>query len=137
MKRLLLLILGTLSLGLGLLGAVFPVLPTTPFLLMSAACYLKSSPRLYALLMKNRFTGPLIYEYSITRAVPAATKRSAILIVWLGIGLSVILVNNLWVRILLPLIALGVTLHISRLRTLKQDEIPAARKKYRAFVSGL
>ncbi len=136
-KRLLLFLLGTLSLLLGLIGMLFPVLPTTPFLLMSAACYLKSSRKMYAWLMKNRFTGPLIYEYSVTRAVPLATKRSAIAIVWLGIGLSMALVHSLPVRVLLPVIALGVTWHISSLKTLRPEDIPAARQQYRQFAAEL
>jgi uncharacterized membrane protein YbaN (DUF454 family) len=70
--------LGTLFLGLGVLGAVLPILPTTPFVLLAAACYVRASPRLYSWLLGTRAFGPLIREWREHRSIPWRTKLFAI-----------------------------------------------------------
>jgi uncharacterized membrane protein YbaN (DUF454 family) len=56
-KNRLFVIAGTISLVLGIVGIIIPVLPTTPFLLLSAVCYMRGSQRLYIALIHNRFFG--------------------------------------------------------------------------------
>ena len=90
----LLIILGAVSLGLGVAGMFLPVLPTTPFLLLTAWCWLKGSPRLYAWLMSQPRLGPYIRDF------------------WVTVTVSIVLVHPLWLRILLFCIAVGVTVHI-------------------------
>lgn len=104
---------GWLFLSLGALGVPLPLLPTTPFLLLAAACFLRGSPRLHAWMMSNRVFGSYLREYRAGLGIPASTKASAIGLLWLGIGLSI----GLWVqarlvRVALLLIATAVTVHI-------------------------
>jgi uncharacterized membrane protein YbaN (DUF454 family) len=117
LKKRLLLVAGTISTGLGILGIFVPILPTTPFLLLAAACYLRSSERFYRWLINNRVFGAYIRNYMEGRGMPLNVKIFTILLLWLTIGLSASLgTQNLVVRILLVLVAVGVTQHIIRIR---------------------
>jgi len=69
---------GSLSLILGLIGVVLPGLPTTPFILLAAACYAKASPRLHACLLNHRFTGPLLRDWEAHRSLTRRTKTIAV-----------------------------------------------------------
>lgn len=70
--------LGSLFVAIGLVGAVLPVLPTTPFMLLAAACYARASPRFYNWLLNTRAFGPLIREWRQYRSIPWKTKLTAI-----------------------------------------------------------
>lgn len=120
--RALLIVCGTFSLGLGAIGIVLPVLPTTPFLLLSAACYLRSSNRMYKWLLGNKWFGEYIRNYQEGRGIPANTKILAITILWTTIFFSafIFLDEILIAQVVLFLIALGVSIHIARLPTLKK-----------------
>lgn len=116
----LLIAVGTLSVGLGFLGILLPILPTTPFLLLAAACYCRSSQRFYCWLINNRHLGQYIKNYREKKGMPLNLKIYIISLLWITILASVIFVVDLLVvRILLILIAVGVTVHILRIRTLK------------------
>ena len=106
-------ILGTISLGLGILGIFLPLLPTTPFLLLTAALYFKGSPRLYF--------GTYIRNFRENKAIPLRAKIISLLLMW-GTMLYCIffLIPLVWVKILLFLIAAGVTYHILSFKTLKK-----------------
>lgn len=118
--RLLYTMLGTLSLSLGLIGIFLPVLPTTPFLLLSAALYLKGSPKLYAWLMKHPRLGPYITQFRVNKAIPLKTKVVAISMLWVTMLSTVLFFIPLtWVKILLLVIAAAVTWHILSFKTLK------------------
>ncbi|MHB8994070.1 MAG: YbaN family protein [Armatimonadota bacterium] len=117
LKKQALFVAGCLFLGLGLIGVVVPLLPTTPFLLLAAACFLKSSPRVYHWLMNSRFPGHYLRHYQSGAGVPRRVKFTAISVLWLTIGCSaVFVVESGLVRVLLALIALAVTAHIISLR---------------------
>ena len=104
--RLLLVIAGTVFLGLGIIGIFVPVLPTTPFLLLAAACYARSSQRLYGWLLNNRWFGKYISNYLQGRGIPLRIKISATCVLWLTIGVSVVFVTDLLIiRIALVIIA--------------------------------
>ncbi|MEG2573711.1 MAG: YbaN family protein [Bacteroides sp.] len=106
-------ILGTLSLVLGVVGIFVPLLPTTPFLLLTAALYFKGSPRLYNWLLHQKHLGPYIRNYRENKAIPLKVKVASITLVWLTIGFCVLFVIPLvWVKILLLGVAVGVTWHI-------------------------
>lgn len=116
-KNVILVSLGTLSLGLGLLGVVVPLLPTTPFLLLSAALYTRGSPRLHAWLTGHRLLGPYIANYRAGRGIPRRTRIVSITLLWVTIGLSATFaVSHIAARLLLLAIAVGVTVHLLRLR---------------------
>ena len=72
------LVLGFLSLGLGAAGAVLPLLPTTPFILLAAFCFGKSSPRFHAWLIGHRLFGPMIADWRERRAIRPRAKATAI-----------------------------------------------------------
>ena len=121
LKRLFLIVAGTISVGLGLMGIFLPVLPTTPFLLLAAACYAHSSPEFYRWLVTNKFFGKYISDYQEKKAIPLRVKISALTILWVTILLTAFLVFDMWsIRLLLLLIASAVTLHILLLKTLEE-----------------
>ena len=114
-------ILGTVSLALGILGIFLPLLPTTPFLLLTAALYFKGSPRLYQWLLNQKHLGPYIRNFRENKAIPLRAKIISLVLMW-GTMLYCIffLVPLVWVKILLFLIAVGVTYHILSFKTLKK-----------------
>ncbi|MCD7899967.1 MAG: YbaN family protein [Bacteroides sp.] len=122
--RILYIILGSVSLGLGILGIFLPLLPTTPFLLLTAALYCKSSPRLYNWLLNHKHLGPYIRNFREHKAIPLRAKIFSVSLMWIMM-LSCILfiVHQWWVKILLLIIAVGVTYHILSFRTLKKEEL--------------
>ncbi|WP_352890224.1 YbaN family protein [Sinimarinibacterium thermocellulolyticum] len=81
---------GWLALILGAIGLLLPVVPTTPFILLSAACFARSSERFHAMLLRNRVFGPLIVEWEQYRSIPRRTKRWAILLMALTFGCSIV-----------------------------------------------
>jgi uncharacterized membrane protein YbaN (DUF454 family) len=116
-KRRLLIAAGTLSTGLGIIGIFIPILPTTPFLLLAAACYMRSSERFYRWLTNNRVFGAYVRNYIEGRGMPVRIKIFTILLLWLTIGLSMTFaVRNTVIRIVLVCIAVGVTVHIALIR---------------------
>lgn len=90
MIRLLFAGLGTLCVGAGLVGAVLPVLPTTPFMLVAAACYVRASPRFYNWLLNTRAFGPLIREWRQYRSIPWRTKLTAIALMVVTLSTSIV-----------------------------------------------
>lgn len=116
-----LIVAGTLFVGLGVIGIFLPVLPTTPFLLLAAACYAKSSQRFYCWLLNNRWFGVYIKNYRQKKGMPLKIKIFTVVLLWLTILVSVIFaVQSLAVRIILIIIAFGVSLHILSIKTLKE-----------------
>lgn len=86
--RWLLWLAGTVSLVLGLIGVVLPGLPTTPFVLLTAACYAKASPRLHGWLIHHRFLGPMVRDWETHRSLPRRTKALAITSMLVMVGFS-------------------------------------------------
>ena len=121
LKRQLLLAAGTLSLAIGIVGIFVPILPTTPFLLLAASCYLRSSQRFYNWLIGNRFFGNYIRNYIEGRGIPLKVKLFIIILLWVTISLSIWLVANMVVTIVLLIVAAGVTLHIIFIRVKRKD----------------
>lgn len=113
-----LLLTGTISLGLGILGMLLPVLPTTPFLLLSAAAYARGSKRFYNWLMANKWFGPTIRSYREGKGIPRKTKITAIAMMWTSILSSVIFfIDNVYLKGLLVVIAIAVTWHLLVIKT--------------------
>ena len=112
-KRILFISLGTFFVGLGIIGIVIPVLPTIPFLLLSAGLYAKSSDKFYNWLINNRLFGKYIKNYRDGRGIPLHIKVVTILLLWGTIALSIVFaVELLVIKIFLVSIAIGVTIHI-------------------------
>lgn len=80
---------GTVSLALGLIGVLLPGLPTTPFVLLAAACYAKASPRLHRWLLNHRLTGPLLRDWEAHRSLTRRTKTIAVVSMLVMVGFSI------------------------------------------------
>lgn len=120
MKRRLLIVAGTLSLSLGVLGIFLPLLPTTPFLLLAATCYFHGSERLYHWLMNHPRLGGYIRAFREERAIPLHVKIISISLVWITLLYCVFFVTELlWLRIFLLLLAAGISCHILSYKTKK------------------
>jgi uncharacterized membrane protein YbaN (DUF454 family) len=122
-KKKLLFIAGTISLAIGVVGIFVPLLPTTPFLLLAAACYMRSSERFYRWLLNNRFFGTYIKNYIEGKGMPLRIKIYTIALLWTTISLSIFLISpSIVVKIILVIVAIGVTLHIILLRGAKGNK---------------
>lgn len=120
--RPLLIACGFISVFLGIIGIFFPVLPTTPFLLLAAFCFARSSDRFLNWLQTNRWLGAYIRNYREGRGMPLREKILTLAALWLSITLTAFLVISAWwVRILLFAIAAGVTIHLVRIKTYRPD----------------
>ncbi len=120
-RNLILITIGTLSLVLGVIGVFVPLLPTTPFLLLSAALYARSSTRFYNWLINNKWLGRYIRDYREGRGIPLAAKIVSITLLWITIGYAVFyLIDPVWLRVLFLLIALTVSIHLLFLPTRKK-----------------
>lgn len=117
--RYLLIFFGFVSVALGLLGIILPLLPTTPFLLLAAFFFARSSERFHHWLLNNRVFGEYIRNYQEGKGLPLRYKISTISLLWFTIILSMIYATEeLWLRLFLGIIAVGVTWHLLRLPTL-------------------
>ncbi|MGY2290242.1 YbaN family protein [Pseudomonas sp. SDO528_S397] len=113
-----LLAIGWLSVALGVIGIFLPVLPTTPFLLLAAACFARSSARFYHWLVDHPQLGPWIRDYLDGSGIPLKAKVYAIGLMWLSIGVSCYLVPSPWARGFMLTSAVLVTAYILRQKTL-------------------
>ncbi len=113
-------IIGLISLGLGLVGIFLPVLPTTPFLLLSAALFLRSNRRLYDWLLNHPRLGPYITNFMIHKSIPLKVKVISVSLVWITLLYCAIFVVEFWLfRLLFILLATAVTIHILSYKTLR------------------
>jgi uncharacterized membrane protein YbaN (DUF454 family) len=114
-------VFGTLFLAFGGVGVFVPVLPTTPFLLISAACYYKSSERMHRWMLNNRWFGHYLKNYAEGKGLSLKAKLFTISLLWLLMIYSIFfVVSNLVVQLILLSIAIGVTAHLVRLPTLTE-----------------
>jgi uncharacterized protein len=118
--RYILIAAGSIFLATGILGIFVPVLPTTPFLLLAAACYLRSSRIFYNWLMNNKYLGTYIRNYIEGRGMPLPVKIYTIVFLWITIGISIFLSEILILDIALVIIAISVTVHILVIKTIRK-----------------
>jgi uncharacterized membrane protein YbaN (DUF454 family) len=119
----LLIVVGTFLVGLGIIGIFLPLVPTTPTLLLAAACYARSSERFYNWLIGNQLFGKYIRDYRAGKGVPLPVKILTIFLLWLTIVLSIIfIVKILFIRIILFALAGGITIHIALIRPAKNGD---------------
>lgn len=115
MQRIILLIIGWLAIVLGILGIVLPLLPTTPFMLLAAWCFARSSPRFHRWLLWRSPFGRYIRHWQQHRAVPPGTKGRAIVLIVLTFSFSIWLVPLFWVRIGLGIMLVLLVLFMLRM----------------------
>ena len=108
--------------GLAVAGAILPLLPTTPFLLLAAACFARSSPELHRRLLANERLGPYLRQWQEDRSVPRGAKRRAYLLVVATFALSIFLVDATWQRVLLGGLGAALLGFLSLLRTGELDD---------------
>ncbi|MBE6287409.1 MAG: DUF454 domain-containing protein [Mediterranea massiliensis] len=118
--KVLYIILGSICLGLGILGIFLPLLPTTPFLLLAAALYFRSSPRLYNWLLQHKHLGPYIRNFREHKAIPLRAKIISVSLVWITLLYAALfVVPQLWLKLLLIGLAIGISWHILSFKTLR------------------
>ncbi len=118
-KRLFFLSLGTACLGIGAVGVVLPVLPTTPLVLASVFCFAKSSKRAEQLISNNRYFGSYIENYKNKQGVPLDVKIQSISFLWIVLIISMAFLNQNYLYILLIIVGIAVTIHILSFKTKK------------------
>ena len=117
-------ILGSFFLGLGIVGVFVPLLPTTPLLLLAAALYVRSSPRLYAWLLNQKHLGPYIRNFRENRAIPLQAKIVSVSLISLTMGYCIFRVVDAWwwAQLGLFLLVVGTSWHILSFATLRKKE---------------
>lgn len=103
LKRSIFLVLGSLFFIVGLIGVLVPILPTTPFMILSAACFAESSPRFHKMLLNNRWFGEDLRRWECNKTMARATKKRATWIIIITFSLSI---SILWGSSILQLLLL-------------------------------
>lgn len=127
MKKSFFLFIGFLALGLGILGMALPVLPTTPFLLLAAAMFMRSSERLTEWIFNHKRFGPPVRNYFEHKTVDKRSKIYAMLLLWPTILISAWMVEPLGLKFTLVLIAIAVSVHVLSLRSTPEPSNTAQR----------
>lgn len=117
MKNILLIICGIIALGIGMVGVVVPVLPTTPFVLVSAACFGGSSKRLYNKLVSTKYFGDFILNYKNKTGIDKKVKIKAIMFLWTSLIISALIFRTPLVIGILLIVGIVVTAHILLIKT--------------------
>ncbi len=119
-RRALFVVAGCIALAIGIVGIVVPVLPTTPFLLLAAACFVRGSRQAYEMLMRNRFVGGYIRDYLEHRGMTAGGKVWTLALMGTALTVTAVLAtDSAVVRVVLALILVGVSAHILAIKTLR------------------
>lgn len=114
-------IIGTLAIILAILGIFLPLLPTTPFLLLASACYMRGSQRMHNALLRNPVFGKYLRDFEEHRAIPLRAKILALVFMWISILFSIYAVKWIVLKLMLLLIAIGVSIYLLRMKTLRLD----------------
>ncbi|AXQ77854.1 DUF454 domain-containing protein [Streptococcus chenjunshii] len=114
MKKMLLIAAGCLSLLLGVLGVILPVLPTTPFLLLSGYCFARSSKKFERWLKQTKLYQFYVADYAETKSIAKERKKKIIIQIYLLMGLSVWLAPLVWVKLALLALTVFITYYLFR-----------------------
>ena len=112
--RYLVIILGWLSVVLGVVGIFLPLLPTTPFILLAAWCFSRSSPTFHNWLISHPKLGPIVDTWSNGGGLPIKVRNRIIIVMWASMILSMLLIAKVWSAVLLVAIGTSVTIYIMR-----------------------
>jgi uncharacterized membrane protein YbaN (DUF454 family) len=121
-KKAVLVAAGSICLALAFLGVFLPLLPTTPFLLLASACYVRSSERLHRWLMGNRVLGSYITNFRERRGVTLRGKVTTVVFLWLPLLYSVYRLDLFWLELALLLMGVTWSVLILRMKTLREGE---------------
>ena len=117
-----LIVCGIILTAAGAAGILLPLLPTTPFLLLAAACFSGTSERAYRFLTKSPIFGAYIRHYRTGQGISARAKAQAIFMLWAALFLAASLVGKIWAYIVFLLIGAGVTCHLLFMKTARRDK---------------
>lgn len=112
---------------LGVIGIFLPLLPTTPFFLLALACYMRGSPRMARWMVSNRLFGRYVHDFQAGQGIPLKTKVWALTVMWASLAVSAYVVPLPWVRVLLLIPGVGVTIYLWRYKTKPVDAPQASR----------
>ncbi len=121
-RRVVFVSLGTFFLVVGIVGIFVPLLPTTPFLLLASACYLRGSERMHRWLLGHGRLGAYLRAYEEGRGIPARAKAIALVMMWSSIGYAVYLFREPLLQVALLAVAAGVTVYLLRTPTLTRTQ---------------
>ncbi|NYT65972.1 YbaN family protein [Alcaligenaceae bacterium] len=116
--------IGILAVILAILGVFLPVLPTTPFLLLASACFMRGSTRLHAWLHSNKTFGVYLSNIQAGLGIPKRTKIIAISVLWISIGFSIWQISWWWLRVMMLIPGIAVTIYLLKMKTLNPDDHP-------------
>jgi hypothetical protein len=114
-------LVGTISLLIGLIGIILPVIPTTPFILFSAWCYYRGSERFHDWLVNHPYLGPIVEEYGNGEGMTKESKIKAIILTWTAVLMTaVFILQSLLMRAIIIVIAVIGTIVLIRIKTRKK-----------------
>lgn len=113
---------GWLSVVLGILGIFLPVLPTTPFILLAAACFARSSEGFHSWLLHHKYFGDIIRNYEKGLGIEPRIRNRAVATMWIGMITSMTIIYNLWAAIIISCSGILVTIYLFRLPAYQQPE---------------
>lgn len=121
--KILLIVCGFIMVALGIFGIIIPGLPTTPFMILAAFCFMKSSRRMYKWVTTNKLFGNKVKKFIDNRAIPIRGKIFSISAMWIMITISIIFfIDNIWLYILLPTLGIGGTIFLLTIKTCKKTD---------------
>jgi uncharacterized membrane protein YbaN (DUF454 family) len=124
MKKFLFITIGIIFVIIGVIGIFLPLLPTTVFLIIASYFFMKSSPELNERLLNNKYLGEYIRNYKEKKGMPIKSKISSIFILWTSILISsYFLIDSKTVIVILLIVAIGVTIHIATLESIKTNSV--------------
>lgn len=112
-------IIGCFSLILGVFGVFLPILPTTPFLLLAAYCFNKSSKKFHYFILNNKIFGKYIRDYQEKKGITLKNKIIALWVLFISISFSITKISSKHLQIFLIIVFIGVSIHIINLKTIK------------------
>ena len=121
-KNTLLIFCGGLSLLLGVIGIFLPLLPTTPFILLAGFCFARSSRRFHDWLLAHRHFGGILRAYQSGLGIEPKIRNRALLVMWSGMLLSMLIINRLWGVYLLVSIGMLVSIYLLRLPAYRKPQ---------------
>lgn len=118
MKKIIYIILGCTFVGIGAIGIILPILPTTIFLIIALFFFVRSSPKLQNKLLQSKTFGPLLNNYIIHRGITKKDRTKSLAMIWILIIISALLVQNILLVFLLIIVAIVHTIYFYRLKLL-------------------
>ena len=122
LTKIIFIIAGSIFVALGIVGMILPLIPTTPFLLLGAACYARSSEKFYFWLLNHKLFGKFIKNYLEGKGISLKGKILSVSLLWLSISYTIYALPSFYGGVFLVLLASGVTAYLLSLNTYREEE---------------